>query len=678
MPVNLTKLDLDDFVETFNRFLAGMVSVEQIRKTVGQFLEEDEAARKPIKAKFISALRKGSLSREVYQRIVADIDGSMSEDAPTEWSVETVKEPQSIEKLEARADTVELVELVEDKEEEKSGSVVRRSRKPAARAAKTATPAKSAQPKKPKKAKKELSRGMLLSDRFILDAQVTKGGMGEIYRALDRRKKQAGAADPWVAIKVISQPFAKFPQAMKALQQEAANSQNLSHPNVIRIFDFDRDGDRFFITMEWLDGESLAKLLDRNRLRGLSAKIVTNIIAGIGRGLFYAHQQGVVHADVKPGNIFITRDGTAKLLDFGVARAGRTGPDGFDPSTIGAHTPAYASCEVLEGAEPTVPDDVYSLACVAYRMLAGRRVWGRSTALEAESEQRAPAPIDGLQPEQWQGLCRALAFRQADRTPDVSTFMEELFVTGATTPDEVQAELDQLVEQSRTDWRSPGLLAAAASVAMISVVTALFWSGGDESEEPASARVEVTADRVAVGPPAEILVTQVEPAPAPKPVIERSTRVALVEPEPAPKPVIEPPVAPQAKPAPVTESKTAEAANPPEMLAMVLPAPPEQTDPEPAVPAVQSLVPLSSLEFEHYVEPAAADSALETGGWVQVQFLVNTDGETRNVRVMSANPSGQFEDSAVAAVSEWRFRPVVEDMRPVEVLSMVRLRFDPE
>jgi TonB family protein len=279
-----------------------------------------------------------------------------------------------------------------------------------------------------------LEPGATLRDRCVLVSRIDAGSMGEIYKAVDLRRKEAGAKEPWVAIKIISTPFARYPHALQALQQEAANAQRLAHPNVVRVFDFDRHGDHFYITMELLEGESLVRVLDRQRFEGSRLEKGLSIVEGVAAGLAHAHSRGVIHADVKPGNVFVTRDGQAKLLDFGIARATEEADNESESSIIGAHTPAYASCEVLEGQEPTFQDDLFSLACLAYRIIGGQRAFPGSTALKAESKGYEPEPLSQLGPHRWEVLRRAMAFRRAHRPADVASFIDAFFGPTADMP----------------------------------------------------------------------------------------------------------------------------------------------------------------------------------------------------------------------------------------------------
>jgi len=291
--------------------------------------------------------------------------------------------------------------------------------------------------------------GDRLKDRFVLEALLGRGGMGAVFKARDLRKEEAQDRDPWIAVKVLSGDFREHPAAFIALQREAKKAQKLAHPNTVTVYDFDRDGSIVFMTMELLEGESLKELLRRHPY-GMPFREVLPIVEGIVSGLAYAHEKGIVHSDLKPGNIFVTREGTVKVLDFGIARAlhgsrlhegpassdrvtskimgTASGGDAtlFDPGSLGALTPAYASCEMLEGKEPDPRDDVYALACVTYELLTGRHPFKRLPADEARSRGMAPEPVAKIPRRAWKALQHGLAFDREARTPSVQQFFIEL------------------------------------------------------------------------------------------------------------------------------------------------------------------------------------------------------------------------------------------------------------
>lgn len=271
--------------------------------------------------------------------------------------------------------------------------------------------------------------GSVLRDRFMLQERVSGGSMGVVYKALDRRLAEANAAEPWVAIKVLSPQLAANVQALRALQQEAAKGRCLTHPNIVRFIDLDRDEDLYFIIMEWLDGRSLADILDDPNSGRIEAQRALEIVRDVGKALDYAHRCGIVHADVKPGNIMIMPNGEAKLFDFGVARVRQTQKDGgasFDPGVLGRVTPAYSSMQVLTGDEPVPADDVFSLACLMYRLVAGYRVFGPRNAAEAAEEGMKPQRLAGISDANWRTLKKALSFSRVTRFETMTEFLDAL------------------------------------------------------------------------------------------------------------------------------------------------------------------------------------------------------------------------------------------------------------
>ncbi len=271
--------------------------------------------------------------------------------------------------------------------------------------------------------------GQLLKQRFLLEDVLGEGGMGVVYKTKDLRKVEAEDPNPYIATKVLSSSFKDHPDAFVALQQETAKSQVLAHPNIVTVHDFDRDGDTLFMTMELLEGEPLDKLLKAQGARGLPRARVQTITRDLCAALAYAHQRQLIHADFKPGNIFVTAEGQAKVLDFGIARAAskESQRHRFDAGQLGALTPAYASIEMVRDQPLTFSDDVYALACVVYEMLVGRHPFNQCSALEAKQKKLKPARPDGLGARQWRALSRALSLERAQRTPSIAQFSREFF-----------------------------------------------------------------------------------------------------------------------------------------------------------------------------------------------------------------------------------------------------------
>ncbi len=284
----------------------------------------------------------------------------------------------------------------------------------------------SSEPKLP------IGPGFVLKDRFELQQPLGEGGMGVVYRAVDRLKVEAGDKNPYLAIKLLASDLRSQRGGFIALQREASKAQRLAHPNIATVYDFDRDGDTIFMTMELLEGQPLSRLIRSCRPAGLPAAKAMRIIEQLGSALAYAHKHQLVHSDLKPGNCFLTEDERVKLLDFGIARASKTHTDAegdstlFDPGDLGALTPAYASVEMFDAEPPDPRDDIYALACICYELMAGRHPFDRVAAPRAKAKNLKPKRTSGLSRRQFQGLRRALAFERRNRTATVEQFLEEI------------------------------------------------------------------------------------------------------------------------------------------------------------------------------------------------------------------------------------------------------------
>jgi len=342
--------------------------------------------------------------------------------------------------------------------------------------------------------------GVTLNGRFVLDGLIGRGGMGSVYRALDLRKQEALDRDPYVAVKVLNEEFHGDPEAFIILQRETKKAQSLAHPNIATVYDFDRDGDTVYMTMELLKGESLEQLIKRVKPDGVSLADAIPLLEGMANGLGYAHEQNIAHSDFKPGNVFITEGGIVKVLDFGIARAvkrpGQTVRDVtvFSPQEWGALTPAYASCEMFEQARPDPRDDIYAMACVAYELLAGRHPFGKLPANRANQRKLQADPIPELNNIQNRALMRGLAFDRQLRTASTAEFIAELknneksvsnlwkgvvalgviavlivvglvFIPTSTTDNGTeQAKRDRIYGAAETQEKSPELVAKEASI----------------------------------------------------------------------------------------------------------------------------------------------------------------------------------------------------------------------
>ncbi|HWV15915.1 MAG TPA: protein kinase [Cellvibrio sp.] len=271
--------------------------------------------------------------------------------------------------------------------------------------------------------------GSLLKKRFFLERVLGEGGMGTVYKTKDLRKVEAEDPNPYIATKVLNQAFKDHPNAFVTLQQEAAKSHALAHPNIVTVHDFDRDGDTLFMTMELLEGEPLDRLIKDQLNTGIAKEKALAIVRDMSAALAYAHQRHIIHADFKPGNVFVCNDGTAKVLDFGIARAAskETQKHKFDTAQLGALTPAYATIELVNNEPLTFTDDVYALACVTYEIFTGRHPYSGKSALEAKQLGLKLTPPEALNSKEWKALGHALALDKNQRTATVAEFIKELF-----------------------------------------------------------------------------------------------------------------------------------------------------------------------------------------------------------------------------------------------------------
>ncbi|HEY3487547.1 MAG TPA: bifunctional serine/threonine-protein kinase/formylglycine-generating enzyme family protein, partial [Gammaproteobacteria bacterium] len=237
--------------------------------------------------------------------------------------------------------------------------------------------------------------------------------------------------NPYVAIKVLTAAFRQHQNAFIALQREASKAQRLAHPNIGTVFDFDREGELIFMTMELLEGSELKTFIAELPKGGLPLAEALPLIEGMARALGYAHQSKLIHSDFKPGNVFLTKDKTIKVIDFGIARASQSKDAGgettvFDPGQLGALTPTYATYEMFGGQEPHPSDDIYALGCTAYELLTGKHPYAKLSALKAKEKNLKPLPLTDkkLSKLQEQTLRRSVALLRKDRIQTIEEFIE--------------------------------------------------------------------------------------------------------------------------------------------------------------------------------------------------------------------------------------------------------------
>ncbi|MEM7799133.1 MAG: protein kinase [Chloroflexota bacterium] len=239
-----------------------------------------------------------------------------------------------------------------------------------------------------------MKKGTILSDRYKMGHKVGTGGMASVYVAEDMRLARS------VAIKIIHEGLMGDETFLKQFHNEAHASSNLSHPNIVTVHDIGVHEDRYFMVMEYVEGQTL-KAIIREFIAAESyipLDRVLNFAVQICRGLGYAHRSGIVHCDVKPQNMLVSADDRLKVTDFGISRAvseaTRTNRD------VVWGTPQYFSPEQAAGERPTPASDVYSIGIIMYEMLANKLPFRAEnpTAIALKHLQEPPPHIRTVNP----------------------------------------------------------------------------------------------------------------------------------------------------------------------------------------------------------------------------------------------------------------------------------------
>jgi len=250
----------------------------------------------------------------------------------------------------------------------------------------------------------------ILSNRYRLEQRIGGGGMATVYSGLDTVLRRH------VAIKELRPQFAADEEFVKRFYTEAHHAAKLSHPNVVNIYDVGKEGDNYFIVMELVDGTTLAEMIENDGK--IPEPVAIDYATQICAGLAYAHRQGLLHRDVKPANILVTKDDIVKLSDFGIARAMTTQTVTVTQPGLVMGSVYYLSPEQAQGHDLTETSDLYSLGVVLYQMLSGKLPYtGESPITVALKHVSNPVPPMEVEDGEISPALRAIVAKLLQKEP---------------------------------------------------------------------------------------------------------------------------------------------------------------------------------------------------------------------------------------------------------------------
>ncbi|MGB7294541.1 MAG: protein kinase, partial [Candidatus Aminicenantales bacterium] len=231
---------------------------------------------------------------------------------------------------------------------------------------------------------KELTTGSTFAARYQIIEELGKGGMGKVYKVFDQEVQAK------MALKLIKPEISADKNTIDRFRNELKIARDVSHKNICRMYDLDREAGSYFIAMEYVSGEDLKSFIRRSRQLVVGTAIF--IAKQVCDGLAEAHRVGVVHRDLKPGNIMIDREGNAKIMDFGIARS--LGAKSITGAGVMIGTPEYMSPEQVEGKQVDQRSDIYSLGIILYEMLTGQVPFEGDTPFTVGVKQKNEIPRD--------------------------------------------------------------------------------------------------------------------------------------------------------------------------------------------------------------------------------------------------------------------------------------------
>jgi serine/threonine protein kinase len=464
--------------------------------------------------------------------------------------------------------------------------------------------------------------GGVLRRRYRIEAIVGQSGMGTVFQVLDEFRLEAPGSQR-LAVKVLHPAVAKRAELLADLRREFQSLQLLSHPNIIRVFDFDRDGPLVFFTMELLTGAPLSRILQARRLIPLERPQALGVIRDIGTAVSYAHRRGAVHGDLNLQNVFITGSGEVRVMGFGASYKTRQISQTPDlEMTLPFSKSTFASCQVLEGERADARDDMFSLGCLAYLLLSGIQPFPKRTAMEAREAKfrlRRPANVSRRQ---WQALRSALRWEREDRPTDVLQWLSDLELGAARKLPPFNDLLEPPAAKEPKSWLAVGVAAGVAAL-----LFAVYWLVSNRNMLPS---IDSTASIRAPANPAPPSADAPQSADTAPPVSSTPATTSPPSAKTAPFNQAKPPPAAALRPsapiaasasheAPVAVPSPAAAASSAAAASHVAAAPPVSA---PSPPPAKAAAGASKVEL-------AADSVDVPAGQASAQITVHRKGNLR-------------------------------------------------
>lgn len=312
----------------------------------------------------------------------------------------------------------------------------------------------------------------VLGDRYEIHRHIARGGMAQVYLARDR------SLDRPVAVKELVPEFAADPSFVERFRREAQSAAKLTHPNIVAVYDWGTQDGTYFIVMEYVDGPSLSQVIRADG--ALHPRRAAEIASEVAAALGFAHSQGVVHRDIKPGNVLLTATGQAKVADFGIARAMSSADEELTQTGSVMGTATYFSPEQAQGLAVDARADLYSLGVVLYEMVTGRPPFSGDSplAIAYKHVQDPPPRPSTLAPDVPAGL-EAIIMKLLQKQPD----------NRYASAQDLRSDLNRFLSGETTMAQSELAAAAAAVPAAATTMQPVadeYLDDEDEDEEPGS------------------------------------------------------------------------------------------------------------------------------------------------------------------------------------------------